>query len=437
LPISTNLNVSQSGANAASAIKQWSASDRWKVLGGGFLMDLAFGNIYGWSVFVAPLEKEFGWKRADTSMVFTIAVFMTGLTFLLAGRIYDKWGPTFCAIAGGVLSSLGFYLSAYTHSLNYLFLIFGVLGGFGAGLGCAVVIPTVGKWFPDKRGLAMGLILGAYGVSSAIFGPLAANELIPTYGLSATFRILGVTFLVMTMAGALLLKNPPPGFRPENWSPTPAQKASSSNCELTAGEALKTPGFQFVWLGYALGASAGMMIISQLVPFVVSRGISSTSIASAALLVGALGNVLGRFFSGWMSDALGRLNVLRLMIAVSAVAMPLLAVAGNIWTLYAGVIVVYYCYGTLLSVNAALCPDFWGTKHVGLINGMMFCAWGTAGIIGPRIGGLLFDKYHNYRIAFDVASLLAVTALIFEFLAKRPTSSPELSSVEPALPLVS
>ena len=398
-------------------------------------MDLAFGSIYGWSVFVAPLEKEFGWRRADTSMVFTIAVFMTGLTFLLGGPIYDRWGPSFCAIVGGFLSSLGFYLSAYTHSLTYLFLIFGVLGGFGAGLGCAVVIPTVGKWFPDKRGLAMGLILAAYGASSAIFGPLASNELIPTYGLSATFRILGVTFLVMTMIGALLLKNPPPGFRPTNWSPTSSQKAAPANREVTAGEALRTPLFQFIWLGYALGGSAGMMIISQLVPFVMSRGISSTSIASIALLVGALGNVLGRFFSGWMSDALGRLNVLRLMLAVSAIAMPLLVGASDVWTLYAGVIVVYYCYGTLLSVNAALCPDFWGTKHVGLINGIMFTAWGTAGIIGPRIGGILYDKYHNYRVAFYAASLLAIAALIFEFLARRPANLAEITTAQPLLPL--
>ena len=123
LPTSTNINVSQSGVSALPTITQWSASDRWKVLAGGFLMDLAFGNIYGWSVFVAPLEKEFGWKRADTSMVFTIAIFMTGLTFLLSGWIYDKWGPSFCAIAGGILASLGFYLSAYTHSLMYLFFI--------------------------------------------------------------------------------------------------------------------------------------------------------------------------------------------------------------------------------------------------------------------------------------------------------------------------
>jgi MFS transporter, OFA family, oxalate/formate antiporter len=427
--------LSRASLDAQSAIGQRSSFDRWKVLGGGFLMDLAFGNIYGWSVFVAPLEKEFGWKRADTSMVFTIAIFMTGLTFVLSGWIYDKWGPSFCAFTGGILASLGFYLSAYTHSLSYLFICFGVLGGFGAGLGCAVVIPTVAKWFPDKRGLAMGLIVGAYGASSAIFGPLAANILIPDYGLHTTFQILGVTFLVMTMTGALLLKNPPPNFRLENWSPTPAQRATASIYQFTPSEVVRTSTFQLVWLAYALGAAAGMMVISQLVPFVISRGISSTSIATMALSVGALGNVLGRVFSGWMSDALGRLNVLRLMIAISAITMPVLYGVRSIWALYVAVIVVYYCYGTLLSVNAALSPDFWGIKHVGLINGMVFTAWGTAGIIGPRIGGLLYDKYHDYRIAFYTASFLAVVALIFEFLAKRPTNSSEVQSVETLLSL--
>ena len=177
------------------------------------------------------------------------------------------------------------------------------------------------------------------------------------------------------------------------------------------------------------------MIISQLVPFVVSRGISSTSIASAALLVGAFGNVLGRFFSGWMSDALGRLNVLRLMIAVSAVAMPLLAVAGECLD----VVRRRNCC-VLLLWNAALgecrtVPGFLGHQARRPDQRNDVLCMGNCGNYGPRIGGLLFDKYHNYRIAFDVASL-AVTALLFEFLAKRPTSSTELSSVEPALPVV-
>jgi OFA family oxalate/formate antiporter-like MFS transporter len=408
--------------------------NRWKVLGGGFLMNLAFGNIYGWSVFVAPLEKEFGWKRADTSLIFTIAVFMTGTTFLLSGWIYDKRGPVFPAFAGGILAAMGFFFSAYTSSLAYLYICFGIVGGFGSGLGCAVVIPTVAKWFPDKRGLAMGLIVGAYGASSAIFGPLAAAFLIPTYGLARTFQILGVIFLILAITGALLLRNPPPDYRPPGWSLMPARSAQVGAHQFTLAEVLRTPTFQLVWLAYAFSAAAGLMVISQLVPFANSRGVSTGSLAATALVVGALGNVLGRIFSGWMSDALGRLNVLRLMIAISAITMPLLyAAATNIWLLYAAVIAVYYCYGTLLSVNAALCPDYWGTRHVGVINGMMFTAWATAGIIGPRIGGILYDKYHDYRWAFYAASLLAVVALVFESFAKRPTALSETPPLEGAI----
>ena len=175
---------------------------RWWRLVGGLLMNLALGTLYGWSVFVAPLEAQFGWKRAETSMVFTIAVIVFALSFVVAGRIQDKFGPLPCSLTGGILVSLGFYLCSYTTSLAYLYICFGVIGGLGNGFGYATPIPVMAKWFPDKRGLAVGLAVGGYGAGSAIFGPLAQLKLIPAYGLPATFRILGAIFLVMTIIGA-------------------------------------------------------------------------------------------------------------------------------------------------------------------------------------------------------------------------------------------
>ncbi len=131
--------------------------NRWWRVVGGLSMNLALGSLYAWSVFVGPLEKEFGWKRADTSTVFTIAVVVFALTFVVAGRIQDKVGPFFCSLTGGILVSLGFFLCAYTHSLTYLFVAFGVIGGLGNGFGYATPIPVMAKWFPDRRGLAVGL----------------------------------------------------------------------------------------------------------------------------------------------------------------------------------------------------------------------------------------------------------------------------------------
>jgi len=139
------------------------------------------------------------------------------------------------------------------------------------------------------------------------------------------------------------------------------------------------------------------------------------------LVVAAFGNAGGRILSGWLSDGLGRLNVLRLMIGISIVAMPLLYKAGaNIPLLYVMVFVVYWCYGTQLSVNASTTPDFWGTKNAGINYGMLFTAWGVAGIIGPYIGSQLFDKFKNYQAAFNTGAILSVVALGFALLAKRP-----------------
>jgi OFA family oxalate/formate antiporter-like MFS transporter len=278
------------------------------------------------------------------------------------------------------------------------------------------------KWFPDKRGLAVGLAVGGYGAGSALFGPLANLKLIPAYGVHTTFQILGAIFLVMTIIGAFLLKNPPAGYKPAGWTPAPANaKTGATTREFTPGEVLGTPAFYFMWVAYALGTSAGLMVISQLVPFAKSVHISSAALATMTLVVGAAGNASGRILSGWMSDALGRLNVLRLMIALSAVSMPILyMVGGNITGLYVAVFVVYWCYGTQLSVNAAATADFFGARNAGMNYGLLFTAWGVAGVIGPRIGGVLFDKYKNYQMAFYTAAVLAVVALVAEMLARRP-----------------
>src|SRR5256885_9437383 len=114
-------------------------------------------------------------------MVFTIAVMVFALTFVVAGRIQDKIGPLYCSLAGRILVSLGFFLCSYTTSLTYLFICFGVIGGLGNGFGYATPIPVMAKWFPDKRGLAVGLAVGGYGARSAVLGPSSAVERLPDH----------------------------------------------------------------------------------------------------------------------------------------------------------------------------------------------------------------------------------------------------------------
>jgi OFA family oxalate/formate antiporter-like MFS transporter len=405
------------------SINRW-----WRVVGGLF-MNLALGSLYAWSVFVAPLEKEFGWKRTDTSMVFTVAIVVFALSFLAAGRLQDRYGPFRVSLIGSIFLTLGFLLCARTMNLTHLIICFGVLVGMGNGFGYATPIPVMAKWFPDKRGLAVGLAVAGFGGGSAIFGPLSNLWLIPAYGWRATFTSLGIVFFVMTIIGSFLLKNPPAGYRPEGWTPAPASKSAATTYEFTPGEMWSAAPAWLMWSAYALGTSAGLMVISQLVPFARSMKIPSEALQTATLIIGATGNASGRILSGWMSDGLGRLNVLRLMIAISAVAMPLLYLTGsNVAMLYVMVFIVYWCFGTQMSVNASTASDFWGTKNAGINYGILFTAYGVAGVIGPKIGGKLFDKYQNYQAAFYTAAVLAVVALVCEFLAKRSQTSPEVKA---------
>jgi OFA family oxalate/formate antiporter-like MFS transporter len=394
-------------------------------------MNLALGTLYAWSMFVPEFKKDAEFKSytgPDFALTFTIAVVVFALTFVAAGRIQDKKGPFICSLTGGLLVSIGFFMSGHAHSIQALYIWFGVIGGLGNGFGYATPIPVMAKWFPDRRGLAVGLAVAGYGGGSAIFGKLGLNYLIPAYGWRHTFEILGGVFLVMTVFGAFLLKNPPTGYKPAGWAPAPASKAAATTYEFTPAETLRTPTFYFMWIAYALGCSAGLMVISQLVPFIKdslkTTGMSGPAIAAAAgtaFIVGAVGNAAGRILSGWMSDALGRINVLRLMIGISMVAMPILwLVGGSLAGLLVMVFIVYWCYGTQLSVNGSTASDFWGTKNAGLNYGMLFTSWGVAGVIGPMVGAALQKSTGTFKAPFYVAAVLAAVALVAELLAKRP-----------------
>ena len=146
--------------------RAWSLWQRWRVVVGGVSMNLALGSLYAWSVFVPPLEKEFGWTRAQTSWVYTIAVVTFAATFVIAGRTQDAKGPRLCALAGALLVSLGFFLASFTGSPWFLYLTSGLLAGAGHGFGHAMPMPVASLWFPDRRGLVVGLMVGVWGRSA-------------------------------------------------------------------------------------------------------------------------------------------------------------------------------------------------------------------------------------------------------------------------------
>ena len=421
-PPASNILAQPIAPSAVHSGEEVTISRWWRLLG-GLLMTLALGTLYAWSIFVTPLEKEFGWKRAQTSTVFTFAAVMFAASLLVAGRLQDRFGPFWISLTGSILVTLSFLLFAYTSSLYSLFFFYGVLGGIGLGFGFGTVVPVMAKWFPDRIGLAIGLALAGFGSGSAIFGLFANLALFPRFGWRTSCMILSGIFLVMTMTAAFLLKNPPARERSSTIHDVnaPAPSTTITRYHFTPGEVLRTPSFYLLWLSFGLGSAAGLMVISQLIPFANNQGIASATLATLGLVAGAFGNVSGRILSGWLSDILGRLNTLRAVIALSCVAMPTLYwVGSHLAALYVLIYFVYFSYGAQASVIPSTVSDFWGTRFAGTNYGLIFTAWGFAGILGPTIGGVLFDKYRNYGVAFYTAAALAVVALICAVAARRP-----------------
>lgn len=392
--------------------------NRWWRVVGALLMNLSLGSLYAFSIFIKPLEDEFGWNRAQTSWIFTLAIFVFGTSFVLAGRLQDKLGPFKISLIGSVFLGLGLVLASFTTSLAWIYMSFGVVMGLGNGFGYATPIPVLSKWFPDKRGLAVGLAVAGYGLGSAILA-FIVPPMLKAYGFRGTFLYLGIAYFVATVLGAFLLKNPPAGWKPAGWAPAPASKVVATTYDYTPSEMTRTSQFPLMWIGYCLGASAGLMAISQLIPFAKSVGLPATA-ATFALVIAAVGNATGRILSGAISDKIGRLQTLRLMLLLSAIVMPIVANVSSLTMVYVLIIAVYYCFGTLLSVFPSTTADFFGTKNLGVNYGWVFTAYAVAGIVGPLIGGYMFKKYNNYTMAFYTAGILAVIALVSMMLAKKP-----------------
>ena len=393
--------------------------NRWYCVLGGVLMNLSLGALYGWSLFVPALQQDLNLSREQASNIFSIAVAVFALCFLIGGRLQDKKGPYIVSLIGSILFGAGFLLASRATDLTGMYLAFGLVVGIGAGFGYVTPIGVITKWFPDRRGLVLGISIGAFGGGSAILGPIVPG-LIAEHGWRSVMFGLGIFFFVATMIAAQLLKNPPSGWSPLGWNPAPGS-LSASGASFSPGEMLATSQFWRLLVAYALGTSAGLMVISQLLPYAQEAipGVG-VAIAGTAVTIGAFGNAAGRIFSGWLSDSIGRIKTLSLMVFISAVTLPLLGRIDSLLLLWPILFIVYYCYGTQLSVYASTTADFFGAKNVGTNYGLVFLAWGVAGILGPKLGGRIYDQLQSYTRAFDIAAVLLVVAFVIIVTLKPP-----------------
>jgi len=381
----------------------------WLVVLAGTGINLAFGILYAWSIFGGNLQDTLGWTKTQSSIPYTVAIIMFAAMMIPAGKLQDKIGPRWVATIGGLLIGTGCILAGTLQSLPGLVFSFGILAGSGIGLGYASTTPAAVKWFPpQKKGLITGIVVGGFGLASLYIVPLS-KFLLHDYGVFGAFRILGIIFLVVTVPLAQFVKNP------ETPVVATTSKASTSQ-DLTFKEMLKTKEFYLLWFMFFAGATGGLMTIGGLKSIV--KVMLGESAAFQLVAFAAIANALGRPMAGVISEKLGRGKTMTLLYLMQATALFFFNSLTGFVPVFAAACMIYFAYGSMLSVYPSACGDNYGTKNLGLNYGILFSAWGVGGVVGPMLGAKIADATGSYSLAFTIAAGLLIVAAAVGFFIK-------------------
>ncbi len=384
----------------------------------GFATNLCLGILYAWSVLVPSLETAFNWTRTEVTIPFTVATLSFSFGMILTGILQDRVGPRIVAFAGAILAGGGFMLSSLTETLSHLIITYGLIFGLGNSAGYIAAVSAGIKWFPERRGLASGIVVGGYGLGAFAFAPIM-TYMIDIAGWRMMFTILGITFLTVIGIASLALKNPLFETTSSRQSNARGSSNTSSSNNLSPKGILKRPLFYLLWTIFFLSCTAGLMVVAHLKPFAMAfAGISAIEAAVAVSILSVF-NFSSRIIMGWLSDITGRMKMLIIIAVVTALNMFFFPMYNVLTLVYVGAAITGLCFGTNLGLFPAITADNWGTKYLGVNYGIMLTAWGIGGLIGPIIGGRVYDMTGKYDGAFWIGSFLAFLTLISIFIVTR------------------
>jgi OFA family oxalate/formate antiporter-like MFS transporter len=364
------------------------------------------------------LQKILNITPTQASLPFSFVLIFFAIATVIGGRWQDKSGPKI-AIAGGILLGLGMILASFSKSLIALVVFYGIISGLGIGIAYVCPISAGVKWFPDKRGLITGLSVAGFGAGALIVGPVP-RSMIDSLGVFNTFRILGIVFMVLIFLGALILRNPPVGYKPDGWNPP--QTTAAAKTDFSAGEMLSTGQFYLIWIMYFIGCASGLMIIGQTSP--IGQELAKYTKETAALGVSLLAifNAIGRIVWGKISDSFGRMKSLFLIFLICGLAiLSYNIISGFQGWFWAGISLVGLCFGGYLALFPAVTADFFGTKNVGINYGLVFTAYGVGGLLSNIFAPRVKELTGGYSVAFIVTGVLCLIGAILTFLVKPPS----------------
>jgi OFA family oxalate/formate antiporter-like MFS transporter len=370
-------------------------------------MQVCLGLIYSWSVFRGPLAVLHGWSKQETIAPYRYSLLSFAAAMIAAGFLQDRKGPRLVASLGGFLLGTGCLLASFLgNSVSGLIFSYGVVAAVGVGFAYVTPIATCIKWFPDKRGMIVGLAVMGFGIGPLVFGPLlerliGSDPAQLAASIPRTFLVLSAICYITVIGMAQFYRVPPPGWKPPGWNPPTLAKGARS--DLSAGEMLRTWQFYVLWAVYFCGTSVGLTAIGEASPQLQEMARTGAAMsAGTALGVMSLFNGFGRIGWGTISDRFGRKAGAIGMCACSiAACLVFLRTASTFWPLLAGLCLVAFAYGGYLALMPSFTADYYGPKNVGANYGIMFSAWGVCGFLVPGYFARIMDQA---KAAGDVAS---------------------------------
>lgn len=402
---------------------------RWILIILGMIINLCLGSIYSWSVFVAPLTtyftKTLGQSVTASEILLPFSVFLAffAIAMPFTGKYIEKYGPRNIVIVGGFLTGLGWLLSSFAGSVQWLYLFYGVIAGTGVGIAYGVPVAVAARWFPDRRGLAVGLTLLGFGFSAVLTANIA-GYLIGASGVMNTFRFFGIAFIVLIVALALPLKFPQAGWRPAGWTPPALKPGEQKTCEMQRGQMLKTTTFYGLWACYFIGCLAGLMAIGIAKPVGTDVGVAA---GTATMLVGlfAIFNGFGRPVFGALTDKLTPRNTAMISFVLIAFASLLIWQIPTVPVYILVFAILWGCLGGWLAIAPTATASYFGTCDYPRCYGVMFLAYGAGGIAGPQLAGFIKTSSGSYLGVFPYVLVLAIVGLVIAFTLLKPPVAPQ------------
>ncbi|MCY4394190.1 MAG: OFA family MFS transporter [Rhodospirillaceae bacterium] len=391
------------------------------------VLQICLGTVYAWSFFQTLLVRQHDWSYTETAIAFSVTIFSLGCSAAWAGAALPRLGPRKLAIIGSLMFSGGYVIGGFALQIDYMplfYLGYGVIGGAGIGLGYVTPVATAAKWFPDRKGLATGIVVMGFGVGAFLLSKVLAPILIlATEGnLPSVFIWLGVLFAVILLPSSFLLHDPPTGYRV-----TAAGVISGVLEEEESGSVRQCIGsreFAVMWIVFFFNIAAGISVISfqssllQDVWGLADPTVEPEVLAqygATLIAVSSLCNGAGRLFWGLLSDRIGRVRVFRILLGSQMIVFGILMTENNPWVFSALVCYVLLCFGGGFATMPSFVLDVFGARRMSVIYGALLTAWAAAGIFGPVYVGYIKDQYPDRAVIYCFLIGVLILGLGFSF----------------------